>query len=71
MRRIIEQTHARNDRSLVLLAFDWAKAFDNLSPDGLLECLERFGVPEKFRNTDAAIYQDRQFFIRHAGYESE
>ena len=42
-----------------MLALDWAKAFDSLSPPGLLECLKRFGVPRKFIDITAAIYENR------------
>ena len=59
VRRIIEQADERENKSLILLALDWAKAFDSLSPTSLLNCLARFGVPHHFR-ADNLI-----FFCKH------
>ena len=69
-RRIIEQAYERQDGALILLALDWAKAFDSLSPDGLLRCLMRFGVPQHFRDVIAVICENRQFFVRYSGVDS-
>ena len=54
----------------VLLALDWAKAFDSMSPAALTVCLQRFGLPEKFLNIVSAIYEDRRFTVRDSGRES-
>ena len=69
-RRIIENAVALKDRKLVLLALDWAKAFDSISPEGLLKALDRFGVPEKLLKVVGAIYTDRCFYVSDAGTES-
>ena len=47
-RRLVDQAVACKDGQLVLLALDWAKAFDSVSPDALLTALHRFGLPESF-----------------------
>ena len=70
MRRVIEQAFERPDKSLVLLALDWAKTFDSLSPSRLIYCLRRFGVPAQFRASIANIYESKQFFVRHSGCDS-
>ena len=46
---------------MVFAAQDWAKAFDSM----LHHALARFGVPVKFANVVAAIYRDREFFVRY------
>ena len=45
-RRIIEEANAQQDKRLVLLALDWAKAFDSISPEALCHSLWRFGLPD-------------------------
>eukprot|EP00959_Pyramimonas_sp_CCMP1952_P362385 7589633-Pyramimonas_sp.AAC.1 len=47
-RCLIEDTWVSEAGKLILLALDWAKAFDSVSPDGLVQALVRFGAPEKF-----------------------
>eukprot|EP00439_Symbiodinium_sp_Y106_P081197 s1032_g20.t1 len=42
-RRLLDLTLA--DRNGMKLSLDWEKAFDSISPDGLLYALERFGLP--------------------------
>ena len=51
----------------MLLALDWAKAFDNVSPDALCRALQRFGIPPEFISVVRAIYTDRTFEVRDAG----
>ena len=45
-------------------SLDWAKAFDSISPDSLLQALWRFGVPSEMIEMVRAIYSDRRFFVR-------
>ena len=47
-RRIIDQCWTKADGSVILLALDWAKAFDSVSPYYLCNALRRFGLPEDF-----------------------
>ena len=43
-RRFIDKAFADKDGQLVLLALDWAKAFDTIKPDSLMIALHRFGI---------------------------
>ena len=47
-RRLLDLTLADWNGTLVMLSLDWEKAFDSISPDGLLYALERFGLPPLF-----------------------
>ena len=69
LRRKVEQAWAQRDGRLIVLALDWSKAFDSMSPDALLIGLRRFGLPEKVLETIGAIYQDRRFQLRDCGQE--
>ncbi|CAE8632912.1 unnamed protein product [Polarella glacialis] len=70
-RRFVEDTNISKDRSLIMLALDWAKAFDSISPAGLILSLSRFGIPDKFLKVVQSIYTDRCFFVSDAGVTSE
>ena len=70
-RRLLERTCAAKDGSLVFLALDWAKAFDSISPDGLIVALRRFGIPDGFCAIIRAIYSGCRFVVRDAGHTSE
>ena len=59
------------DGSLLLLALDWAKAFDCICPERLLAALRRFGLPSGFVQMVDAIYQDRWFMMQDKGGESD
>ncbi|CAE8623968.1 unnamed protein product [Polarella glacialis] len=61
-RRFIEDTNISKDRSLIMLALDWAKAFDCISPAGLILSLSRFGIPDKFLKVVQSIYTNRCVF---------
>ena len=69
-RRLLEDAWATKDGQLVLLALDWAKAFDSISPDALMAALKRFGLPYKFVSVVEAIYSRRSFAVRDAGTTS-
>ena len=56
--------------SLLLLALDWAKAFDSIDPGRLLHALERFGLPRHMVEVIGAIYHNRSFFVRMEGNDS-
>jgi len=49
------------------MALDWAKAFDSINSDALLQALKIFGIPEPFIQVIAAIYSDRKFQVRECG----
>ena len=65
-RRMIEETWDKRDGRLMLLALDWAKAFDSVSPDALCESLRRFGIPADFIQMVRAVYTDRRFYVQES-----
>ena len=69
-RRLNEDGRAVKDRSLLLLALDWAKAFDSISPDRLVHALRLFGLPQKVLDVIQAIYANRIFYVNDAGHNS-
>ena len=70
LRRLLERTWNSKTDGLVLLALDWAKAFDAISPDGLKNALRRFGLPQAFLEMIDAIYSSRSFFVSECGATS-
>ena len=70
-RRMIEATWDQRDGKLMLLALDWAKAFDSVSPEALCESLRRFGVPPALIQMVRAIYMERLFYVQDHGAGSE
>ena len=66
-RRCVEKAWSEKDGKTILLALDWAKAFDSVSPDALLGALTRFGIPQKFIGIIGDIYVGRKFYVREAG----
>ena len=69
-RRILKEAWAEKGRSAVLLALDWAKAFDAVRPDALLTALRLFGVPEPFSHMVQHIYENRTPLVQDAGARS-
>ena len=69
-RRLLDLTLADRNGTLVMLSLDWEKAFDSISPDGMLYALERFGLPPLFRGLIRAIYSNRTFTVRASGHSS-
>lgn len=70
-RRTIEDAWATKNGKVVLLALDWAKAFDSVSPTSLAMALHRFGCPPAFVDMIAAIYCDRKFVVKDGSCTSE
>ena len=68
--RLLDLTLADRNGTLVMLSLDWEKAFDSVSPDGLLYALERFGLPPLFHGLIRAIYSNRTFTVRACGHSS-
>ena len=58
-RRKLEEAFARENKPLVLLALDWAKAFDSVMPDALIEALRRFRLPSKMLDIVPAFCSSR------------
>ena len=71
LRRVLDDVWAEKDGSAVFVALDWAKAFDCISPDGLLDALRRFGLPRPFLEFIKNIYGNRQFFVQDMGQQSK
>ena len=71
LRRKIEYAWATKNGQSLVLALDWAKAFDSISPDGMLVALRRFGLAEQILDVIKAIYSDRSFIVRYCGHESQ
>lgn len=69
-RRVIEEAWATKDGKIILLALDWAKAFDSISPMGLKAALRRFGCGVDFVEMISGIYTDRQFVVEDGGCTS-
>ena len=70
LRRRVEIAHAQRNGRLLVLALDWAKAFDSLEPKAMIAALGRFGVPPKFLSVISAIYSDRSFKVVDNGVTS-
>ena len=70
-RGMIEATWEQKDGKLLLLALDWAKAFDSVSPQAMCDALLRFGIPRAFADMIGAVYSDRRFFVQEDGVRSE
>ena len=69
-RRYLEESWATQNGKVVLLALDWAKAFDSVSPAALSDAMRRFGIPSAFIDMISAIYSDRRFLVKDAGLTS-
>ena len=59
-RRLIEQTWSKHEGRLVFVALDWAKAFDSISPEGLVHALRKFGLPSHVCDIVRNIYKGRR-----------
>ena len=67
---MIEKAWGKKNSKTILLAPDWAKAFDSISPDALSGALERFGIPREMTSMISNIYSHRKFLVCEAGYKS-
>ena len=70
-RRALEHAWAIKDGKVIMLALDWAKAFDSVSPAALSSALRRLGIPDAFIKMIEAIYSQRKFIVQDAGHRSE
>ena len=62
-RCMMDAAWATKDGSMMMLALDWAKAFDSVSPAALCHALIRFGVPTDFVDMVKSIYTDPAFVV--------
>jgi hypothetical protein len=70
VRRRIEQAWASRGGRTHLLALDWRKAFDSISPSRLMYALKRFGLNESMLSAIAKIYDGRSFHVKDEGVTS-
>ena len=69
---MVDVAFQRNQEGLLLLLFDWAKAFDRITVSSMLSALRRFGLPEEFVHMIDGIYRARLcVIIDHTGTSSE
>ena len=71
LRRLLDQVWEASDSSMIMLALDWAKAFDSISPVALLQARQRFGIPQSFIDMVGKIYTNRRFFVTDSGEKSQ
>ena len=69
-RRVIDEVWRQKDGKGMLLALDWAKAFDSISPTALAGALRRFGCTPGFIDMISAIYDARRFVVHDNGHSS-
>ena len=69
-RRRIELAKAQRNGKISLLALDWAKAFDSLHVDALLDALRRFGLPQELLDFMGNVMESRQFYVQDDGQQS-
>ena len=70
IRRAIEGAWAHQGGKLHALALDWAKAFDSINTDALLNALRRFGLPSHVLSVIRSIYSNRTFQVSECGMMS-
>ena len=66
----MDRAIASKNEKLIILALDWAKAFDSISPESLYLALLRFGVPDIMVHMIGDIYSNRIFRVQLQGYHS-
>ena len=69
-RRFIDKAFAEKNGRLVLLALDWAKAFDSIMPEPMFAALSRFDLPSDFINMVRNIYSSRSFLVHELSVSS-
>ena len=69
-RRVIELSVAAHDSPALLLALDWAKAFDCILPEALTDALVCFGIPHQVANMIQKVYSNRRFYVVECGVTS-
>ena len=71
LRRLLDQCALSKNSNLIVLALDWAKAFDSVDPACLAKSLLRFGIPQQIVSIIEAIYRDRSFYVADNWSESD
>ena len=70
-RRSMELAWSQRNGRMHVMALDWKKAFDSISPESLLQALRRFGIPEAFVRMIKSVCTDRVFHVRECGITSD
>ena len=63
VRRMFDAAYAAASPGLLAVLLDWAKAFDRIRADSMLDALRRFGLPPEMVEMIAAIYETRHFVL--------
>ena len=71
IRRIMNKALASKNEKVIILALDWAKAFDSISPSSLCHALLRFGIDPKITRLIQDIYSNRIFRVQLDGQQSD
>ena len=56
---------------LIMLFFDWEKAFDKIDHEELIKAIERFKLPEQVIRVIRSFYENQRFFIEDKVGNSE
>ena len=70
IRRHLERVWNSKAQKTWLLALDWAKAFDSIPPESLVQALKRFGLPDQFVEVIGEVYSTREFYVHECGVSS-
>ena len=70
VRKNIEQAWATRNGKLILLALDWARAFDSITPSALITALQRCGIPEVMIQIIQRTNTDGVFTVSAGGERS-
>ena len=60
-RRILDAAYASSAPGMMAVKLEWAKAFDEVCADSLIDGLRCFGLPGDVLDVISAICQDRRF----------
>ena len=71
LRRVLDDLWAEKNGIAVFVALGEAKAFDCISPDGLLDASRRFKLPPPFLALIKSIYTHRQFAVEDTNKQSQ
>ena len=71
IRRIMDKALAFKNEKVIILALNWAKAFDLINPSSLCCALLWFGIDAKITRLIQNIYANRIFRVQLDGQQSE
>ena len=56
---------------MLMVLFDWEKAFDKIDRGSIFESMERLNIDPKIINIVKMLYQKTEFMVEMDGYQSE